>query len=51
MSGTAAAYDIHPDGLRFIMVTEAEGPTSERAQINVVLNWFDELRQAVPSRP
>ena len=51
ISGTAAAYDIHPDGERFIMVTEAEGPTRERAQINVVLNWFDELRQAVPSRP
>jgi eukaryotic-like serine/threonine-protein kinase len=49
-SGTAPAYDIHPDGQRFIMVTEGEGPFNERAQINVVLNWFDELRQIVPSR-
>jgi serine/threonine-protein kinase len=51
ISGTAAAYDVHPDGKRFIMVTEAESPSSERAQINVVLNWFDELRQVVTSRP
>jgi hypothetical protein len=51
MSGAAAAYDVHPDGKRFIMVTDAERPTSERAQINVVLNWFEELRQGVPSRP
>ena len=50
MSGTAAAYDIHPDGQRFIMVTEAERPTGERAQINVVLNWFAELSEVVPSR-
>jgi serine/threonine-protein kinase len=50
MSGTAAAYDIHPDGQRFIMVTEGEGPPNERAQVNVVLNWFDEVRRVVPSR-
>jgi hypothetical protein len=25
MSGTALAYDVHPDGKRFIMVSEAEG--------------------------
>jgi hypothetical protein len=49
-SGTAPAYDIHPDGQRFIMVTESGGPFNERAQINVVLNWFDELRHVVPSR-
>jgi serine/threonine-protein kinase len=49
-SGTAPAYDIHPDGRRFIMVTEGERSPNERAQIKVVLNWFDELRQVEPSR-
>jgi serine/threonine-protein kinase len=49
-SGTAAAYDVHPDGQRFIMVTEGERPTSGRAQINVVLNWHEELNRLVPIR-
>jgi hypothetical protein len=49
MSGSAAACDIHPDGKRFIMVTEPESPSNGRAQINVVLNWFDELTQVVPT--
>jgi serine/threonine protein kinase/Tol biopolymer transport system component len=48
MSGNAAAYDIHPDGTRFIMVTELENPTLPRRQINVVENWFEELRRLVP---
>jgi hypothetical protein len=49
-SGTAAAYDIHPDGQRFIMVTEREGPFNERAQVNVVVNWTEELKRLVPTR-
>jgi Tol biopolymer transport system component/predicted Ser/Thr protein kinase len=41
-------YDISPDGQRFLMlkpVEQAAGPT----QINVVLNWFEELKQKVPT--
>ena len=30
MSGTATAYDIHPDGKRFIMVSEPKDPTGRR---------------------
>ena len=37
-------YDITPDGQRFLMIKE-EGS----AQINVVLNWFEELKRLVPS--
>jgi len=39
-----ANYDIHPDGDRFLMIrTEtAEEPTVP--QINIVLNWFEELK-------
>jgi hypothetical protein len=32
------------------MVTEGKSRFNERPQINVVLNWFDELRRVVPSR-
>ncbi len=38
-----AGYDIHPDGERFLMIkTEGESTTVNR--INVVLNWFEELK-------
>jgi Tol biopolymer transport system component len=37
----AAAYDTHPDGDRFVMMTSGEGSTS----LVVVLNWFEELRR------
>jgi serine/threonine-protein kinase len=44
---TAPNYDVTPDGQRFLMlkpVEQAAGPT----QINVVLNWFEELKRRVP---
>ena len=39
-------YDLTPDG-RFVMIRtdESSGPT----QINVVLNWFEELKRLVPT--
>ena len=52
MSGTATAYDIHPDGKRFIMVSERKAAAATpRQQVNIVLNWFEELRRlARPTR-
>jgi hypothetical protein len=40
-------YDVSPDGQRFLMLKPSEqaAPT----QINVVLNWFEELKQKVPT--
>jgi Tol biopolymer transport system component len=41
-------YDVSPDGQRFLMVKateQAQAPT----QINVVLNWLEELRRRVPA--
>jgi Tol biopolymer transport system component len=40
-------YDVSPDGQRFLMLKPAErtAPT----QINVVLNWFEELKRRVPT--
>jgi hypothetical protein len=43
MSGTDVAYDIHPDGSRFIMVSELDDPTWFASRINIVQNWFAEL--------
>jgi hypothetical protein len=41
-------YDVSPDGQRFLMVKASEqGAKPER--INVVVNWFEELRRRVPS--
>ncbi len=39
-------YDISPDGQRFLMVERQE---QEQGQINVVLNWFEELKRLVPT--
>ena len=39
-------YDISPDGQRFLMIKDVEGSTG---QINVVLNWFEELNRLVPT--
>jgi eukaryotic-like serine/threonine-protein kinase len=50
MSGTATAYDIHPDGKRFIMVSERkDADATPRQQVNIVLNWFEELRRLAPA--
>jgi Tol biopolymer transport system component len=47
-SATSPNYDVSPDGQRFLMLKPIEqehAPT----QINVVLNWFEELKQKVPA--
>ena len=43
----ATGYDVAPDG-RFVMIRAEESPGP--AQINVVLNWFEELKRLVPTR-
>jgi hypothetical protein len=40
------SYDVSSDGERFLMLKRSAGET--RPRINVVLNWFDELRAKVP---
>jgi serine/threonine-protein kinase len=39
-------YDVSPDGTRFIMVEENDNLPTE---VNVVLNWFEELKRLVPT--
>jgi eukaryotic-like serine/threonine-protein kinase len=47
---TGIAYDVSRDGQRFLMVKEP-GQGSPVAQINVVVNWFDELKRLAPPTP
>jgi len=42
-TGVTSEYDLTADGQQFLMVKE------ETSQINVVLNWFEELKRLVPT--
>jgi serine/threonine protein kinase/Tol biopolymer transport system component len=42
-------YDVAPDGQRFLMLKASESAEAAPTQINVVLNWFEELKQKVPT--
>jgi serine/threonine-protein kinase len=42
-------YDVSPDGQRFLMLKPSEQEQTAPTQINVVLNWFEELKRRVPT--
>jgi len=42
-------YDVAPDGQRFLMVRENQQKTTV-TQLNVVINWFEELKQRAGER-
>jgi Tol biopolymer transport system component len=42
-------YDVSPDGQRFLMLKPVEQTQEAPTQINVVLNWFEELKRRVPT--
>ena len=46
---TSPNYDVTPDGQRFLMLKSVEQAQTGPTQINVVLNWFEELKQKVPT--
>ena len=56
MARTAAEPRAYPKNDRFLMITlptvgtGAAADTPQAHKINVVLNWFEELRQRVPKR-
>ncbi len=41
-------FDLSPDGGRFLMIQKSE-QESAPTQLNVVLNWFEELELLVPT--
>ena len=49
-SGNTAAYDITPDGKRFVMTTLPDTVSLTLEQLHVVVNWSEELKQRVPTR-
>ncbi len=46
--GMNQQYDVSPDGQRFLMPILEEGQMAV-TRINVVLNWFEELKRLVPT--
>jgi Tol biopolymer transport system component len=42
-------YDVSPDGQRFLMLKPTEQEAAAPTQINLVLNWFEELKRRVPA--
>ena len=46
---TGPNYDVSPDGQRFLMLKPGEQETAAPTQINVVLNWSEELKRRVPT--
>ncbi len=50
--GENPEWDISPDGKRFVMIKQRADDTSteeeSRPRINIVLNWFEELKERVP---
>jgi serine/threonine-protein kinase len=49
-AGGMANYDISPDGKRFVFVEEPQtnAPAGPPVRLQVVLNWFDELKRRAP---
>lgn len=45
---TGVTYDVTRDGQRFLMIKDVESAAA--TQINVVVNWFEELKRLVPVR-
>ena len=41
-------YDVTPDGQHFIMARREPPPDQRVTTVNVVLNWFDELKKRAP---
>jgi eukaryotic-like serine/threonine-protein kinase len=46
---TGPNYDVSPDGQRFLVLKPSEQETAAPTQINVVLNWSEELKRRVPT--
>ncbi|MGH9390214.1 MAG: hypothetical protein ACRD1Z_11415, partial [Vicinamibacteria bacterium] len=48
-SHDARNYDVAPDSSGFLMVQPVSAETLAPLQLEVVLNWFEELKQMVPN--
>ena len=48
LAAVGADYSVSPDGQRFLMVRPRDQEQARLTQINVVTNWFEELKRRVP---
>ena len=46
--GLSDAYDMSPDGQRFVMIDKSQASRTA-TQLNLVINWSEELKQLVPT--
>jgi hypothetical protein len=46
--GSIADYDVSRDGKRFLMLKTPSTQAATQQQVNVVLNWIEELKQRAP---
>ena len=49
VGGAVNPFDVSQNGQRFLMIKENIVPPSERPQIVIVQNWFEELKERVPT--
>ena len=42
-----ATWGVRPDGKKFLMMKEAGSEAGGPRKINIVVNWFEELKQRV----
>jgi hypothetical protein len=47
--GLVAWYDVSRDGKRFLMLKDVEAAGAAPPELNVILNWSDELKRLVPA--
>ncbi len=46
--GFSQNFDLHPDGKRFAVLKAGEGTEAQEVtHVNLVTNWFDEVRRRV----
>ena len=43
------SYDVAPDGQRFLMLRDDKPGVEPATEMNVILNWFEELKRLVPT--
>jgi len=43
-------YDVSKDGKRFLMIKQVDERPAQVTHLNIVLNWFEELKRLVPAR-
>jgi len=44
-----SGYDVFPDGRRFLRPQQLE-PEQAATQVNVVINWFEDVKRRVPAK-